>query len=119
MNHEQAFSLTLPRDLPPEERLALLTIAGKSNEIREERGQGFVPEWEVFIAVAKDVGTVATATTAAIRLAREIISWRAECRNRDIRPRVMLKRPRKPVLNLEIATDEEIMDWFAEESKAR
>jgi hypothetical protein len=53
-------------------------------------------------------------TEYSIRIAKAIIKWRKQAREKGIQPAGKLEHPSRPPLDLSEASDEEIEQWFRE-----
>ena len=115
MDHDIAISVDVSSDVPAEERQALLLALQTTAEVQKPTSRTFGLEWVTFVAFVKDVGSVAAVASALIKLAEQILSWRKKVRERGIPPAVRLSRPQRPPLDLEVATDDKVIEWLSQQ----
>lgn len=112
MSQNPSFSVSIATDLPTDDRDALLQTLHDHADLQESKSRALGPEWIVFVAIMKDVGVIAGAAAAVVKLANEINTWRRNTRQGGAEPNVQLQRPNQPPLNLATATDEEVRAWL-------
>ncbi len=115
MTKEPIFTLFISKDLIDEDRELLLNAIKPIVDVNQPTQHQFAPEWELFVALTKDIGVIAGVATALLKLANEINKWRENVRKTGRKPKVKLHRPNKPALNLDNATEDEIHEWFSVE----
>jgi hypothetical protein len=104
----------MPRSLPEEDRLGLMSALSAGADVHEEEARGFGPEidWVTMIAVVKDVGTLAGAGTAVLGLVNELLAWRKRAREKGTQADAVIEAPGRTKLELTSASDAEVRAWF-------
>jgi hypothetical protein len=113
VNERPLFVLSISNELPIEEQERLLSLLRGTDELSSQPQSSFSPDWVEFLIILKDVGTIAGATASLITLANQINTWRRSVRQCDFNPKVRLRRPRRPQIDLSTATDEEVTEWLS------
>jgi hypothetical protein len=115
MSRSPLFSIAVSSELPEAETQTLLEALRAELDIQEPAHRTLPPEWITFVAIMKDIGIVAGAGAAVLRLVNEINTWRHNARRRGVEPKAQLYRPNQPPLDLATATDEEVRRWLSQE----
>ncbi len=69
------------------------------------------------IAIITILVGIGQLTEYSVRVAKAIIKWRKEAREKGLEPQVKLEHPSRPPLDISKATDEEIEKWLEEIKK--
>lgn len=109
--------IVVSSQLPPDEvefletSLELISINVQKSSIR-------VVGADDIVFVATVLGGMAAAANLieySIKVAKAINNWREELRSKGIKPEGKLEHPKRPPLDLNQASDEEIQEWFYQE----
>jgi hypothetical protein len=114
MNQSQLFNVLVSSDVPELERESLILSLSSVADVQEAPSRISGPEWITFVAIMKDVATVAGAAAALVKLGNEINTWRRNARQCAIEPKVKLQGPDQAPLELTTATDEEVEKWLSQ-----
>ncbi len=66
------------------------------------------------VAIITILVGVGQLTEYSVKVAKAIIKWRKEAREKGLEPQVKLEHPTHPSLDLSNATDEEIEEWLSQ-----
>lgn len=113
MTDKPYMTIFIDSQVQNEDSNALLESIRGYMEIHAPKQRQFVDQWIMFVAIMKDIGTIAGGAAAVVKLANEIISWRNRVRNSGHSEKVRLQRPDKLELDLERAEDQEVIDWLS------
>src|ERR1041385_2213242 len=103
--NDALFTMSISQDLNAVDRQQLFDIVGASVTVHSVYGKRVAPGWELFVAIAKDVGTIAGSTTAIVKLATELNAWRRGVRAGGADPKAKLTAPNAGTLDLSTADD--------------
>lgn len=118
MSRHPLFSIQISTDLPDVERESLLLVLRRVVDVEVPVNRISGAEWVTFVAVMKDMATLAGTAAALVKLANEINTWRRNAQQRAIEPQVTLQHPDKDPLKLTTATDEEVQTWLSQEKQS-
>lgn len=111
-NTPSMIGISLAPTLSDLDRATLRTLLERYAVIQDHQEKLGGAEWETFIAVLKDVGTLVTTGMALKKLATELSEWRKQVRQKGAIPAGKLLHPDRQPLDLATATDEEVLAWL-------
>lgn len=116
MADQPLFLISMDTEILAEDRSTLLRYIETDAQLLQQTQKQFGPGWIEFIAFAKDAGILAGATTAMIKLAKEIINWRQARRAATgvVNVNIIFRRTGRPQLKIAEAQDSEILQWFSD-----
>jgi hypothetical protein len=110
--NQPLFMLEVDSEMPEADRDSLLAAMGNNVQIQQEPARQMLPGLLEFIAYAKQVGELAGAASSVIALVKEIIRWREGHKAKSGKHHVTLKRPGRKPLDIFVAAESEITQWF-------
>jgi hypothetical protein len=116
MADQPLFLVSIDTEIRAEDRSALLSYIETDVQLHQQTQKQFGPGWIEFVAFAKDVGILAGAATAMVKLAKEIINWRQARRAETgvVNVNIIFRRIGRPQLKIAEAQDSEILQWFTD-----
>ncbi|NJL61063.1 MAG: hypothetical protein HC903_03540 [Methylacidiphilales bacterium] len=109
-------TIVISSQLPPDEIESLETSLSLSS-IKVQKSPSRVVGVDDIVLVATVIsGVAATAQLMdyGIKVAKSINNWRRKLREKGIEPQGKLEHPKRPFLDLNTATDEEIEAWLSQ-----
>ena len=109
-------NIAITSDLAADEIESLISaIKLTSAQVQKESSR--VVGVDDVIAIITILVGIGQLTEYSVRIAKAIIKWREETREKGIEPQAKLEYPARPSLDLSKATDEEIKKWLEEIKK--
>jgi hypothetical protein len=109
-------SIVISSQLPPDEIESLETSLSLAS-IKVQKSPSRIVGADDIVFVATVVGGIAATANLidySIKVAKTINNWRRKLREKGIEPKGKLEHPKRPYLDLNIATDEEIEAWLSQ-----
>lgn len=117
MTSPSPFSVTIAQDVPPAERARLLLALQSRADV--QTGAAKDPTVDTVVVIFKAVGEAATAAASVVTLAKAILDWRREAQQRAAKTKLELKRASQPPLDLESASEDELVAWLLDQAPER
>jgi hypothetical protein len=122
MSEDYRFSVTIPGDMPADEREALVVVLRSHADVQELEARDPATIGLTLVAIMKDVAVVAGGVTAAasaakalMELAEKINQWRRNARAHGQTPNARLERAGRAPLDLATARDEDVLAWLLDQ----
>ena len=109
-------TIVIPSQLPSDE-IELLETSLELTSVSVQKLSNRVIVADDIMLVATVMGGIAAAANLAeysIKIAKVINNWREELRSKQIEPKGKLEHPARATIDLNIATDEEVEEWFSQ-----